>query len=150
MARSDNIWDLTNTFDICQFLIKLKCQEDKCSFAYIPQSRAVKTLLRCGEIRLEVKKNICCQVTWRFLRVLNSVNTLHTTICTHVRIGYFIPRSAMFACVFYVPRRVTTELFECVHCCYLDSVWINVSNVKISPSQNPNQSSAVSTPSTHI
>ena len=48
----------------------------------------------------------------------------------------------MFACVFYVPRRVTTELFECVHCCYLDSVWINVSNVKISPSRNPNQSSA--------
>ena len=60
----------------------------------------------------------------------------------YVRIGYLIQRSAMFACVFYVPRRVTTELFECVHCCYLDSVWINVSNVKISPSRNPNQSSA--------
>ena len=41
----------------------------------------------------------------------------------------------------YAPRQVRTELFESVHCCYLDAVWINVSNVKISP----NQSSALHT-----
>ena len=62
MAQSDNIGDLTNTFDICQFQIKLKCQEDKCSFTFYLHSSVCimrslsdhKTYLeRCGEIKLE-------------------------------------------------------------------------------------------------
>ena len=51
-----------NTFDICQFQIKLKCQEDKCSFTFYLHSSVCimrslsdhKTYLeRCGEIKLE-------------------------------------------------------------------------------------------------
>ena len=65
MAQSDNIGHLTNTFDICQFQIKLKCQEDKCSFTFYLHSSVClmrslsdhKTYLqRCGEIKLEWKE----------------------------------------------------------------------------------------------